>query len=221
MSETSSLPGGFQVQGYFIPAVGLGTFQGENGNSLVKETVIAALRQGYRHIDTAAAYGNEKEVGDAIKDSGVARNEIFVTTKLAQTWHDPEHVEEALDRSLRDLKLDYAHQPLGGRPVAVVNPNADRSGPLQDSTIQSIAIQYEKSPAQILLSWAVQRGTSVVPKTVQASRLEENKQLSRLDDTVMNTINQLAETNGQIRFLDPRNHIGFDIFDESEDQPTE
>ena len=82
MSDTSSLPAGFQVQGCFIPAVGLGTFQGENGNSLVKETVIAALRKGYRHIDTAAAYGNEKEVGEAIEESGIERNEIFVTTKL-------------------------------------------------------------------------------------------------------------------------------------------
>ena len=82
MSDVSSLPEGFLVQGCFIPAVGLGTFQGEDGNSLVKETVIAALRKGYRHIDTAAAYGNEKEVGDAIQESSIKRDEIFVTTKL-------------------------------------------------------------------------------------------------------------------------------------------
>ena len=82
MSDTSSLPVAFQVQGCLIPAIGLGTFQGDNGNSLVKEVVVAALRKGYRHIDTAAAYGNEKEVGDAIKESGIERNEIFVTTKL-------------------------------------------------------------------------------------------------------------------------------------------
>ena len=73
---------GFEVHGYFIPAVGLGTFQGDFGNSLVKKTVAAALRNGYRHIDTAAAYGNEKEVGEAIKESGLPREEIFVTTKL-------------------------------------------------------------------------------------------------------------------------------------------
>lgn len=75
------------------------------------------------------------------------------------------------------------------------------------------------SPAQILLSWAVQRGTCVVPKTVREPRLEENKQLFRLDDTVMIAINQLAEEKRHIRFLDPRNHIGFDIFDENHDQP--
>lgn len=73
---------GFEVQGCFIPAVGLGTFQGDLGNSLVKQIVTAAIRKGYRHIDTAAAYGNEKEVGDAIKESGLSRNEFFITTKL-------------------------------------------------------------------------------------------------------------------------------------------
>jgi len=59
-----------------------------------------------------------------------------------------------------------------------------------------------------------------VPKTIQASRLEENRQIFNLDDSAMNIINQLAEGRGQVRFLDPRAHIGFDIFDESHDQPT-
>ena len=86
--------------------------------------------------------------------------------------------------------------------------------------IQSIATEYAMSPAQILLSWAVQRGTSAVPKTVREPRLDENRQLAKLDDTVMDVINQLTERKGQIRFLDPRDHIGFDIFDEYHDQPT-
>ncbi|MCJ1251591.1 hypothetical protein MMC30_008826 [Trapelia coarctata] len=93
--------------GQVIPAVGLGTFQGDEGNSQVKATVLAALKQGYRHIDTAAAYGNEREVGSAIKESGVPREELFITTKLAQTWHKPSDVAEALERSLADLQLDY------------------------------------------------------------------------------------------------------------------
>ena len=65
-----------------LPAVGLGTFQGEAGNALVKDIVLAALRQGYRHIDTAAAYGNEKDVGWAIRESQIPRHELFITTKL-------------------------------------------------------------------------------------------------------------------------------------------
>lgn len=65
-----------------IPAVGLGTFQGDEGNAFVKEAVKKALQLGYRHIDGAHAYGNEKQIGQAIKESGVPRHEIFVTTKL-------------------------------------------------------------------------------------------------------------------------------------------
>ncbi len=85
MSTTEGFPEIFEVGGISIPAVGFGTFQGDDGNSCqVKEAVLTALRNGYRHLDTAAAYGNEKEVGDAIKESGLPRNEIFVTTKLCE-----------------------------------------------------------------------------------------------------------------------------------------
>ena len=67
--------------GCTIPIVGLDTFQGEGDNSKVKEIVPAALKKGYRHIDTASAYGNEKYVGLAIRESGIPRDEIFITTK--------------------------------------------------------------------------------------------------------------------------------------------
>ena len=82
MASSEALPTTFTANGIPIPAVGFGTFQGDHGNSKVKEVVLAALRAGYRHIDTAAAYGNEKQVGEAIQESGIAREEIFVTTKL-------------------------------------------------------------------------------------------------------------------------------------------
>jgi diketogulonate reductase-like aldo/keto reductase len=68
--------------GHKVPSVGLGTFQGDEGNSKVKEAVKLALKLGYRHIDGAAAYGNEREIGQGIKESGVSREEIFVTSKL-------------------------------------------------------------------------------------------------------------------------------------------
>jgi len=77
------LPRSFNLtNGQNIPAVGLGTFQGNEGNTKVKEAVKRALQLGYRHIDGATAYGNEKEIGEAIRESGVPREEIFVTTKL-------------------------------------------------------------------------------------------------------------------------------------------
>ena len=64
-----------------------------------------ALRRGYRHIDTALAYGNEAEVGLGIKDSGVPREEIWVTTKLDNTWHH--RVDEGIASSLKDLDCGY------------------------------------------------------------------------------------------------------------------
>jgi len=63
------------------------------------------LQKGYRHIDTALAYGNEAEVGQGIKDSGVPREEIWLTTKLDNTWHHI--VEKGIDSSLKDLGTDY------------------------------------------------------------------------------------------------------------------
>jgi alcohol dehydrogenase (NADP+) len=82
MSATHDLPSAFELNGVSISAVGLGTFQGDDGNDCVKEIVLKALQKGYRHIDTAAAYGNEKAVGEAIRESGIRREKIFVTTKL-------------------------------------------------------------------------------------------------------------------------------------------
>jgi alcohol dehydrogenase (NADP+) len=82
MSTARQLLTAFKVNGVSIPAVGIGTFQGDDGNGNAKEIVLKALQSGYRHIDTAAAYGNEREVGEAIKESGIRREEIFVTTKL-------------------------------------------------------------------------------------------------------------------------------------------
>lgn len=77
------LPATFTLNnGATVPAVGLGTFQGEDNNSTVKEAVKLALKLGYRHIDGANAYQNEKEIGEAIKESGVPREELFITSKL-------------------------------------------------------------------------------------------------------------------------------------------
>ncbi|KAI9768279.1 MAG: hypothetical protein M1839_004143 [Geoglossum umbratile] len=82
-SSTMDLPGSFTLNnGEKVPAVAIGTFQGDEGNSNVKDAVKLALKLGYRHIDGANAYGNEKEIGEAIKESGIPRSEIYVTSKL-------------------------------------------------------------------------------------------------------------------------------------------
>ncbi|KAF3932008.1 hypothetical protein ABW20_dc0103569 [Dactylellina cionopaga] len=101
-----------------IPAVGLGTWQSQPDE--VRKAVCAALKAGYRHIDTALAYGNENEVGQGIKDSGVPREEIWITTKLDNPWH--RRVEEGIESSLKSLGVDYVdlylmHWPCSSDPA--------------------------------------------------------------------------------------------------------
>jgi diketogulonate reductase-like aldo/keto reductase len=114
--KTAALP---LRSGGSIPQVGLGVWQTPRGDT-TREAVRAALRLGYRHIDTARIYGNETDVGAAVKDSGVPRAEVFVTTKL---WNDDQGFDEArraFDASLSRLGLDYVdlyliHWPVAGK----------------------------------------------------------------------------------------------------------
>ncbi|KAI0395802.1 NADP-dependent oxidoreductase domain-containing protein [Xylariaceae sp. FL0594] len=98
---------------FTIPLIGFGTFQADETAyppGTAKQATLTALKVGYRHIDTAYGYGNgqiEREVGEAIKESGVPREELFVVTKLHNTFHDPLDVEVGLDMSLKNLQLDY------------------------------------------------------------------------------------------------------------------
>jgi diketogulonate reductase-like aldo/keto reductase len=91
--------------GAAIPAIGFGTWQAAPGE--VSAAVETALRSGYRHIDCAAIYRNEPEVGEGIRRSGVPRSEIFITGKLWNTAHAENDVEAALDKSLKDLGVEY------------------------------------------------------------------------------------------------------------------
>ncbi|EPY50215.1 glucose 1-dehydrogenase [Schizosaccharomyces cryophilus OY26] len=99
-----------------IPALGLGTWQSETNQT--KEAVKTALQYGYRHIDAAHIYGNENEVGDGIKESGIPRKDIWVTSKLWCNAHSPEAVSSGLENSLKELKLDYLDCYLIHWPVA-------------------------------------------------------------------------------------------------------
>lgn len=89
-----------------IPVIGFGTWQTPDGE-VAEKSVLAALETGYRHIDTAAAYGNEESVGRAIKKSGVPREQIYLTTKLWNTEHTYEKTEAAIQESMKKLGVDY------------------------------------------------------------------------------------------------------------------
>ncbi|KAJ9138097.1 Glycerol 2-dehydrogenase (NADP(+)) [Pleurostoma richardsiae] len=239
-----------------IPAIGLGTWQSKPLE--VQHAVEAALASGYRHIDTAFAYGNEKEVGDGIKASGVPRDQIWLTTKLDNPWH--KRVAEGIAKSLENLQTDYVdlylmHWPSSTDPtdlkkhypdwdfvdtwremqklldtgkvrnigvsnfgiknmekllnaestkiVPAVNqielhpcnpspklieylkskgihasaysPLGSTNSPLHDhETVNAIASAKGKTPQQVLIMWGLQKGFSVLPKSVTKERIAAN-----------------------------------------------
>jgi diketogulonate reductase-like aldo/keto reductase len=107
--------------GVRMPVLGLGVFQTPAGRS-TREAVQAALAAGYRHIDTAAIYGNERDVGQAVRDSGVPREEVFITTKLWNDAHGAEAAPRAFEQSRRSLDTPYVdlyliHWPATGKRV--------------------------------------------------------------------------------------------------------
>ncbi len=104
--------------GHQIPQLGLGTWPLDDAQ--VAAAVVPAVEAGYRHIDTAVKYGNEKGVGAGIRSAGVDRSELFITTKLDGAYQGNNHAIEGLEGSLKRLGLDYVdllliHWPLPGR----------------------------------------------------------------------------------------------------------
>lgn len=106
------------IQGTSIPRIGLGTWA-LRGDAC-EEVVVAALELGYRHIDTAEMYGNERAIGRALARSGVPREELFITSKVWQNHMHSEQVLEACDQSLKDLGTDFLDLYLIHWPVASV-----------------------------------------------------------------------------------------------------
>ncbi|MBI5553269.1 MAG: aldo/keto reductase [Candidatus Diapherotrites archaeon] len=230
--------------GQRMPWLGLGVWQ---SGSQTQEAATTALQAGYRHIDTAKIYGNEKEVGMAVRNSSVDRKEIFVTTKLWNDDHGFESAQKAFHKSLKELGLEYLdlyliHWPVSGkrkeswkaleklhregliRSIGVSNytithleemksyyeiPPAvnqvefnpflyqkelheycqknkiqleaycplSRAKRLSDPRLTTLATQYRRTPAQLLLRWALEHEVIVIPKSVHAERIKENSRI--------------------------------------------
>ena len=113
----TNVPGLKLNNGLTMPQLGIGTYLLAEGD-VSKNAVLTALRKGYRHIDTAHAYGNERSVGQAVKESGVPRDSIWITSKLWPNEYGEGKTLPAIDKMLKRLEVDYIdlvylHQPAG------------------------------------------------------------------------------------------------------------
>ena len=257
------------ADGNQMPMLGLGVWQVPDGPECVN-AVRWALDLGYRHLDTAQAYGNEESVGRGLRDSGVPRDEVFVTTKFYPGRKDP--VAEA-EGSLRRLGVDHVdlylvHWPQGGptwawpgmerarelglaRSIGVSNFSAgeldevmaagtippavnqaqfsaleyrrglldagQRRGivleaysplgtgqHLANKTVNQVAQQLRRTPAQVLLRWCLQHDVPVIAKSTHRERIQENAQIFdfALSGEDMAKLDALDQTNGTDRALE-------------------
>jgi diketogulonate reductase-like aldo/keto reductase len=177
--------------GVEMPALGLGVFQTPPDET--RDAVHAALDAGYRHVDTAAAYGNESQVGEAVHSSDLDRSEAFLETKIWISDYGYDETLHGFEKSARKLGVDQIdllilHQPLPSafdRTLeayrALETLLADGkvraigvSSSLDDPVIGDVARTHSKSPAQVMLRWGLQHGRSVIPKSTKPSRIAEN-----------------------------------------------
>ncbi|GEO51510.1 hypothetical protein C5L29_000388 [Lactiplantibacillus pentosus] len=263
--------------GVTMPQLGFGVFQVSDLDDC-EAAVTAALKAGYRLIDTATAYQNEEAVGRAIKKSGLKREDLFITSKLWVSDFTYERAQRGIDASLKRLGLDYMdlyllHQPYGDtmgawraleeayhagkiRAIGVSNFYADQLKNLEltmtvqpavnqievnpwyqqtdevnfnqheqvrveawapfaegkhdifnQPTIQAIAEAHHKTTGQVILRWLLQRGITVIPKSVHPERMAENMAVFdfELSTSEMATLASLDK--GVSQFFDHRDPV--------------
>ena len=182
-----------------IPAIGFGVFTIPNDGPTY-EAVTQALKAGYRHIDTAAAYFNEEDVGRAVRDSGIPRDEIFITSKLWLQDHGYEAAKKGIARSLRKLDLGYidlylVHQPYGdvaGAWKAMEEAKAE-------GTLRSIGVS-NMSPA-IWKKFVPDFATKPAVNQVEFNPLFQQKEIRAL----------MAETDTKLEAWYPLGHGNADL----------
>jgi diketogulonate reductase-like aldo/keto reductase len=251
------------ADGNEIPLLGLGVWQMPDGRTC-EDAVRWALEAGYRHIDTAQAYRNERSVGRALRDVGLPREDVFVTTKFYPGRRDPEaDVQRSLERlGVDTVDLYIVHWPQGGptwawdgmqrakkqgyaRSIGVSNFSvADLDAVLAEAEVPPVVNQVQfspfefrrglldgcqrrgvaleaysplgtgrhlanpdvarvaerlgRTPAQVLIRWALQRDVVVLPKSTHRERIEQNAQVFdfQLSDDDMRTLDELDRTGG-------------------------
>lgn len=170
--------------GFEIPILGVGTWK--SGKGEVYDAIRAAIRIGYRHVDCAAAYGNEKEVGeaisDAIKDDEINREDIFITSKLWNDSHATDDVIPALKQTLSDLRLDYLDLYLMHWPVALkkgteMEIEPDTFVPLTEMPLSDTWAEMEKAVEQGLIK-------SIGVSNFSIQNLQEMKQYTQIPPAV-------------------------------------
>jgi glycerol 2-dehydrogenase (NADP+) len=151
-----------------IPAVGLGTWK-SNPNEVADAVEYALKESGYRHIDCAWVYLNEEEVGAGLRKSGVPRSEVFITSKLWNTYHD--RVEEGLDQTLAKLGTDYVDLYLIHWPVRLV-PDGDKIVPLRPDGSRDVDPNWKISDTWKSMEAMVKKGKV---KSIGVSNFSEKK----------------------------------------------
>jgi len=162
----SAVPDILLNNGQSIPQFGFGVFLIKPEDTA--EAVGTALQAGYRHVDTAEMYGNEREVGEAIRKSGLDRADVFVTSKLGNGAVNQIEVHPYFTQD--DVRAFCAEHQIA---IEAWSPIA-RGNVLEDPTINLTARQVNKSPAQVVLRWHIERGDIVFPKSVTPARIKEN-----------------------------------------------
>lgn len=152
MKDQTSL---LQNNGYPIPQLGMGTYMIDDGRQC-REAVLMALKNGYRHIDTAQIYRNEAAVGDALAESGIAREDVFITTKLWVSNYSYDKARASVDSSLRKLKTDYIDLMLIHRPYGKYMPGwRALEDAVEAGKIRSIGISnFDEKQTEALLRCA-------------------------------------------------------------------
>ncbi|KAJ2665117.1 hypothetical protein IWW48_000384 [Coemansia sp. RSA 1200] len=124
--------------GTFMPEIGLGTWKGNDNGTLV-QTIKTAVELGYRHIDCAPYYANQRDIGNALKEIQVPREELFIVSKIFENSHRPELVESALGTILEEMQLDYLDMLLMHWPFAL-DPKVGIAEDFEDKDIENVPI---------------------------------------------------------------------------------